>query len=118
MATSKAKLGKMLTQQLQAIGQENTEMFYDEDAGNDHMITKVEALARKYWALALGKVSDSALKDGTPNHSAASLIFDRLEGKANMSVTQGKKQVSAAAKVSEQSRKRINDLNGPDPQDS
>ena len=118
---AKSKVSIMLTKLLREIGDERTE-FFDKDAGlvgpdagqrkERVLISKAEALARKIWAMALGKKTDeSILETGIPDRSAASLIFDRLEGKAKpVADDPGKKKVTAAEKVSEQAKNRINNI--------
>ena len=110
--SKKSKVQAMMSDFLRTIGEEKTEFLekgVDGDGRIDRIvITKMEALARKIWDLALGK----KIEDGEiPNHSAANLIFDRLEGKAKpVADDPGKKKITAAEKVTEQSKNRINDI--------
>jgi hypothetical protein len=111
MGMAKSKMGKMLSEHLRLIGDEQTEFLKDAD-GDDTMISKIEMLARKVWAMALGKkVAESCLESGVPNASAANTIFDRLEGKAKpVADDPSKKNITAADKVTQESKNRINEI--------
>jgi hypothetical protein len=108
----KSKMGKMLSQQLREIGNEKTEFIKNDNADDDVMVTKIEMLARKVWALALGKSpKEGVLSSGIPNASAANTIFDRLEGKAvPVNTDPGRNKATAADRVTAESKKRINEI--------
>ena len=116
----KARAGRMLSEALRQIAQEKTEVFTDED-GDSRMVTKAEALARLKWKQALGYTEEITVEqpDGTraikttihaPDNAAALLILDRIEGKVSQIDVDEKKRPTAAQKVSELSKNRINAL--------
>jgi len=110
----KTKAGKLLSQFLKEIAQEKTELV--KDANNeDQMATKAEALARKIWHMALGW-KEVQIEDGKPveyvykpDKAMMMLVFDRTEGRVSTSVSGGQK-LSTAKRVTEQSKKRLNEL--------
>lgn len=101
--------GKELTKHLRTLAME-AETLSDDGT----LITKAEALARALWKKALG-FTETVVRDKgpeevihTPEAWAIQLIYERLEGKvANAAVDDGGK-ISAAERVSELSRNRIN----------
>ena len=110
----KTKAGKLLSQFLKEIAQEKTELV--KDANNeDQMATKAEALARKIWKMALGW-KEVEIENGNPveyvykpDKTMMMLVFDRTEGRVSTSVSGGQK-LSTAKRVTEQSKKRLNEL--------
>lgn len=110
----KTKAGKLLSQFLKEIAQEKTELVKDEN-NEDQMATKAEALARKIWNMALGWKEveiEKGIKSETfhaPDKAMMMLVFDRTEGRVSTSVSGGK-ALSAAKRVTEQSKNRLNEL--------
>lgn len=111
----KTKAGQLLTQYLRQISEEMTEVIKDPKTGEDRMATKAEALARKIWRDALGyaeiKVKDNQAVEFivAPSRAAQSIVFDRIEGRAPLSVAEGADKLTAAKKVSEEGKKRISE---------
>jgi len=117
----KAQAGKLLSQYLRAIAQEETEFVKDDD-GDDRMATKAEKMARLMFKMALGyeyeedKYDDKGVKTVTvkrrvnPDKSMIALIWDRIEGKAPPMMGDGKAGFGVTDKVTEQGKKRINKL--------
>ena len=86
-----------------------------DDEGN--LITNGEALASMLWKKALGYHEAKTLADGTeksvfvpPASWAIQLIYERMEGKAPIAIPDDSKHQSAAAKVDELVRSRINSM--------
>lgn len=109
----RTRAGQLLSYYMREIAKEKTE-FVDDGDGGLRMATKAEKLARNTWRDALGyeeKVSDVDGKEikiiHQPNRAAASMLFDRIEGRAPMSVSEGDEKLTAAKKVTEQGKKRI-----------
>lgn len=111
----KSKAGKLLSQFLKEIAQEETEFVKDEN-NEDKMATKAEALARKIWRMALGwkevETQDGKLVEvmSRPDKAMMMLVFDRTEGRAPTSMSGSDQKLTTAARVSEQSKKRLNDF--------
>lgn len=109
----KIKANKLISQFLGQIAEEQTE-FAKDDCGNDQMVSKAEALARKMWKMALGYKEEHIEDDGSktiihhpPDRVMMSLLFDRIEGKAPLSTAMDKGKRTIADKVTEQGKKRI-----------
>ena len=111
---TKAAAKKMFTHYLNEIGQEETEHYTDED-NQMIMCTKIEKMCRNMWNFALGFKDKVKADDGTeinvthaPDRGMMVILYDRLEGKAapTRDVSTGKR-VTAADKVTEQTKKRI-----------
>jgi len=111
----KTKAGKLLSQYLKEIAQEQTELVTDAN-NEDQMATKAEALARKIWRMALGwkEVQIEAGKPVEyvykPDKAMMMLVFDRTEGRAPSSSGGSDHKLSTAARVTEQSKKRLNEF--------
>jgi len=112
------RAGKLLSYYLRHIAEEKTEIIKDPDTGEDRMATKAESLARKIWADALGHI-ETTVENGKrieriikPSRAAQSLIYDRLEGRSPLSVTEKDEKLTAAERVSEQGKKRISEAGG------
>ncbi len=113
----KTKAGKLLTQFLETIAEEKTEL-----GENDELITKAEALARLIWKRALG-YKELDVKTNTdryypPEHSKIGLIFERIEGKAPMAGEDKTKKTPLSARVSEVGKKNIAQAGGMSDTDS
>jgi len=101
----------ILTGHLKRIGLESDTI---DDEGNP--VTKFETLARMVWDKALGYTEKVVLDSGEtvetihkPDRSFMGMIFDRTEGKvATAAVSDGKKKVSLADRIGEQSKVRLN----------
>jgi hypothetical protein len=118
------RAGKLLSYYLRQIAEEETETIKDPETGEDRMATKAEALARQIWADALGHV-ETTVVDGKrveriikPSMAARSLIYDRLEGRSPMSVTEKDEKLTVAERVSEQGKQRIAKAGGLDADNS
>lgn len=114
--------GMVFSRALREIGREQTEVAgADPDTGDTKLITKIEALARKMWELALGweeevyvKVSGSdekelKIKKHKPDVPILKELLERLEGKAG-----GDKKKDphkpVSERIREQSKLKINAL--------
>jgi len=114
----RTRAGKLLSSFIRQIAEEKTEFIIDHpDNVEDKMVTKAEALARLIWKRALGYTEMKPNKDGTlseyiysPDKGCMSLIFDRMEGKAPAALDEGDEKLTVAERVSEQGRKRINEV--------
>jgi len=112
LRSAKIKAGKLLSQHLREIAEEETEMIKGAD-GVDTMTTKAEALARKIWQMALGYKEYQGIGDKRaeinhlPDRGMMGMILDRMEGRAPMIAAEGAGKMTAADKVSEQGAKRI-----------
>ena len=111
---SKQKLNRMLSSKLYEIGLELHSTISDEE-GNSVAINNLDALARSVWMYALGreeKLRDGQMKKHLPSQWAIGILFDRLEGKVMPTIAPDKSAgiVTAAEKVSELNKKRMNDL--------
>ncbi len=113
MAKKKVAAGKLFTHYLNEIGQEMTEV--GEFDGQPVMISKIEKMCRNMWKYALGYEEEEEVKEGTrisvkraPDKAMMVILYDRMEGKAAPAKELGsKKRVTAADKVTEESKKRI-----------
>lgn len=110
----KTKAGQILSQYIRAIAEEKTEVLLGEE---DRMITKAEALARILWKHALGFEEtdpDDPIKTikHRPSLAHASLVYDRMEGRAPLMTDKKIDRASAADKVTEQGKIRINKVGG------
>ncbi len=107
----KTRAGKLLTRFLETIAEEVTEIIIDPVTGEDKMVTKAEALARKIWKRALG-YKETDIKTGVesvhaPEQSKIGLIFDRIEGRAPTAGEDVKDKVPLSKRVSETGKKNI-----------
>lgn len=103
--------GKELTKHLRLLAME-AESVSDEG----ETITKAEALARLLWKKALG-FAEMVMKEGSPKEVknppeawAIQLIYERLEGKVANTAPEEAGKITAAEKVSELARSRINNV--------
>lgn len=110
----RTKAGQLLSAYLRQIAEEKTEMITVD--GEDRMATKAEALARSIWRDALGYKEKVMDKDSKlvelvhlPVRAAQAIVFDRIEGRAPASTGEGAGKLTAAQKVTEQSKKRISE---------
>ncbi|KKL21842.1 hypothetical protein LCGC14_2441390 [marine sediment metagenome] len=106
----KARAGRLLSQHLRKIAQEETEFVEGPDG--DVMVSKAEALARLMFKLALGWEEDD-VKTGkkkvhNPSAGMIALIWDRIEGRSVPLVGDGKEGRTLPTKVSEESKNRLN----------
>lgn len=113
----KARAGRLLSEHLRRIAQEETE-FVKGTSDADRMITKAEALARLMFKLALGweeeqenvKTGVTITKVHNPSAGMIALIWDRIEGRSVPLVGDGKQGRTLPTKVSEENKKRLNRL--------
>jgi hypothetical protein len=115
----KIKAGKLLTAQLKTILQEKTEVEMDED-GAPIIVTKAEKMARTMVKMALGYKEEVERKmDGKtvidelvhgPNAGLIALVYDRVEGRIPVASVEEPDKRTLADRVSEQGKKRINNL--------
>lgn len=103
---------KALTDELRRL---STEVFGEDEAGNP--ITRSQALASLVWKFALGWTEETV--DGNGNKKlvehppvawAMQYVWERTEGKAAQAQVEDHARVSAAAKVRELARERINKM--------
>ncbi|GAG94536.1 unnamed protein product, partial [marine sediment metagenome] len=82
----------------------------------DKMATKAEALARLIWKKALGYKETAVIKGELidthyhPDRQLMGLLFDRMEGRAPSTIGEGDEKITVAERVSEQGKKRINEV--------
>ncbi len=113
------KAGRLLTKFIRQIAEEQTEFVKDDD-GEDRMVSKAEAMARKMWDIALGYTETRVLVDGPvdvvhpPDHKMMQILLDRMEGRAATATEDETLRPTAAQKVSEQMAKRITEAGGLD----
>lgn len=116
----RTKAGQLLSAYLRSIAEEVTETIKDPKSGEDRMATKAEALARLIWRDALGYTETQIVKGErievarAPSRAAASMLYDRVEGRAPASMGDDSGGVTAADKVTEQATKRIAKAGGID----
>ena len=111
----RTRVGKLLSNYIRIIAEEETEMVIDPKSGEDRMATKAEALARLIWKKALGWTELKIVGDEPtdiqhhPDKYLMGLLFDRMEGRAPLIVGDGDGdgRMTTAEKVSEQGLKRI-----------
>ncbi len=112
----RTRAGKLLSAFIRQIAEEETEALIDSDVSEDRMVTKAEALARLIWRKALGYKEVQIVKGEAvdikyaPDKGCMALIFDRMEGKAPASLDEGDEKLTVAERVSEQGKKRINEV--------
>lgn len=82
---------------------------------NGDVVSNAQALAELIWKKALGYTDMQKNRDGelietyhTPESWAIQLLYERIEGKAGPTTTEEAGKISAADKVGELSRNRIN----------
>ena len=110
----RTRAGQLLSAYLREISAEVTEVVKDPKTGEERMATKAEALARKIWTDALG-YTEKVMSEGgklievvhVPSRAAQCMLYDRIEGRAPASATEGADKLTAAERVTEQSVKRI-----------
>ena len=102
---------RQLTKHLRELANET----HDIDLDDGRVITKGEALARLLWGKALGETIKTIDDQGVtheeiqkPASWAISMIYDRMEGKIPQSVADSEKGMSAAERVSELVKTRLN----------
>ena len=112
---ARTKTGRLLSSFIRQIAEEQTEMVTDPD-GEDRMVTKAEALARLIWKRALGYKEINIVKEVPveithhPDRALMGLLFDRMEGRAPVSINEGDEKITVVERVSEQGKKRINEV--------
>lgn len=117
MLGDKIRAGTLLSSHLRRIAQEKTELTEGTALESGTLITKAEQLARLMWKLALGYEvqdvkTDKMIKHG-PDRGMVQLIWDRMEGRATPTNGDLSKGRTAAKKVSEENKKRMNELAKP-----
>ena len=111
----RTRAGKLLSSFIRQIAEEKTELLKD-PSGDDKMITKAEGLARLIWKKALGYKETQVIKGELtdiyhhPDKYLMGLLFDRIEGKAPLMIGEGDDKITATERVSEQGKKRINEV--------
>ena len=108
----KARAGRLLSDYLRRIAQEQTEFVEGPDG--DIMVSKAEALARLMFKLALGWTEDD-VKTGkkkvhNPSAGMIALIWDRIEGRSVPLTGDDKQKRTLPNKVSDENLKRMNKL--------
>ncbi len=109
----RTRVGKLLSNYIRQIAEEETEMVTDPKSNEDRMATKAEALARLIWKKALGWTELQVVKGETidirhhPDKYLMGLLFDRMEGRAPLTVGDSDGKMTTAERVTEQGVKRI-----------
>lgn len=108
----KIRAGRLLSEHLRKIAQEETEFVTHPDG--DKMVTKAEALARLMFKLALGweeeNLKTGIIKVHGPSMGMIALIWDRIEGRSVPLTGGDKDKRTLPKKVSEENKKRLNKL--------
>ncbi len=114
----KTRAGKLLSGYIRLIAEEVTEMVSDPETGEDRMATKAEGLARLMWKKALG-YKEVNIVGGEPVETTyhadkfmMGMLFDRMEGRAPVTVGDSDGKMTTAERVSEQGKKRIASAGG------
>lgn len=117
---SKSRAGRVLSEYLRGIATEKTETVIDPITCQPVIVSKAEALARKLWDRAMGRrlredheTGQLVVTEGDIDLDCAKLLLERIEGKTGVSsdaADVGK--VTAANKVSEINKRRLNMLAG------
>lgn len=113
----KSRSGQVLSQYIRAMASEKTELIIDPDTGKSKVVSKGEALARKVWLTALGYVFDpdteTYRETGELHLEWVKVLLDRSEGRvAAGSDDPNDKRVTAAERVSDVNKSRLNALTG------
>ena len=113
---NKNKADKLITQFLEVVGEEETELVRRSD-GEDHIATKAEALARLIWKKALGYTETITGAGGklqekahSPNTAMMHIIFERIEGKVQGDKESPRENMTVADRIGEQGKKAINEV--------
>lgn len=114
---AKSRAGRVLSEYLRGIATEKTETVIDPITCKAVIVSKAEALARKLWDKALGRIirydEDGKMEilEGDLNLDCVKLLLERIEGKAAVGgeATESAKP-TAADRVSEINRRRLNTL--------
>ena len=114
MVESKQKLNRMLSDKLYELGME-PHSCVDDGSGDMVYLNRFDTLARSIWEYALGrteKLKDGKEKKHLPSQWAIGVLLDRIEGKVMPQSTPDKEKdmPTAAEKVSELGRDKLNDL--------
>ena len=108
----KIRAGTLLSTHLRKIAQEPTEFIKESDG--DRMGTKAEALARLMWKMALGYTTTDVKTEKEiihfPDRGMIQLIWDRVEGRATPVNDNLTKKRALPKKVSEESKRRLNNM--------
>lgn len=108
----KSRAGRILSQYLRKIAQEETEMIKGPDS--DKMGTKAEAMARLMFKIALGYEEYDIKTEKTTIHKPSAgmiaLIWDRIEGRAAAANENLDKRRTLPKKVSDENKRRMNKL--------
>lgn len=117
LKTAKKKAGKILSDAINKIALEETELVRNTD-GEDMLVNKAEALARLIWKSALGytvKTIEGVTSEEIihpPSLAHQNILLDRIGGKvAPAEPIKNEKKSTLADKLSEEAAKRINKVN-------
>ncbi|MFA5152427.1 MAG: hypothetical protein WC554_07720 [Clostridia bacterium] len=109
---AKTAAGLMLTKYLRQIAAEITELEKNEE-GQEVIMSKAEALARKMWKSALGFKETIIGKGGAreeivhaPDRGLMAILFERIEGRAPLAFNDTSKR-NIADRVDDQAKDRI-----------
>ena len=122
---ARTRAGQILSGYIRDVMEEETEFIKADGACEDHMATKAEYLAREICKRATGYTEEVTDSKGVkvelvhpPDKVYVQIVFDRMEGRAPQSLTEGEEKMTAAEKVTEQGVNRINSVSedsaGPD----
>lgn len=108
----KTAAGLILSKFLRQIAAEMTELEKNSD-GEDVIVSKAEALARRMWKIALGFTETEVRTGGkrvevihSPDRGLMALLLDRLEGRAPLMFSDTSKK-NISDKVDDQAKSRI-----------
>jgi hypothetical protein len=125
MAKRKAKIdNRALTTKLREMAAEVHDVeIVDEETGEIQVITRIESLATKLWNRALGWIEEVVEEDDDvpgkvrerkivhkPEQWAMQLLYDRLEGRVPQALPDDGPGITAADKVGELAKSKINSM--------
>jgi hypothetical protein len=107
---SRLSANRLVSKYISEIAKEETELIV---AGDEHMGTKAEALARIIWKNALG-FTELDIKTNTdiihpPSLSYMKILLERMEGKVQ-DVSAARSKKSVADRVAETTKKELNSI--------
>ena len=120
MSSKNIKAGRLLSKFIRQVAEE-TKFVKGEGSDDDRMVSRAELLAREMWRIAEGWTEIVLLGDGTtkdvvhpPDPKMMTVLMDRIEGRCGTVQEDEVTRPTAAAKISEQGKKRITAAGGLD----